>query len=539
MNSKNALLFSVLTISLISCFTAFKPAYAKEKTAPRWFEVEVIIFNQLNDKEVLNETFPQYKPLPKYERAYELLNSFTQPNISSLKQLLSSCDPDIFNHSLTGMLQNSISPSPSLSFMDSNPLTVNLLTLETTTVNETTLLESPIASPLENQNTIEENNSLSVLAEGTLINEQIVLSAKERALVIDAQNKFSETKWDAFVQYPSFPNKQLCSIPKDYFKKTLTADQYKNFAIDGLPIKRFTGVVDAIEEPKSDTTPYLISKSSLRLTDISQKIRGSRSFKPLLHFGWRQIGLTRKKSIPLKVFAGDNFDLAYQDALAKNEVQKKLIDTNQTIEIEHAQQGLSQTVREQSLAHNNNLDTIDDSTETVASGNKTNQMVAFDEVLSEEAQLEQRHIQKIISQLPELDTSNVEDIIAQLGKQQFFSSDMIDENSLNTMPLTPIQNIEQPIQPWFLDGFIRVHLDHYLYINADINILNQNLESSQQVDDEGQAITELKAINFSQNRRVISGEVHYFDHPYIGMIIQIRRFDPTKPEGEGVSQAVR
>jgi hypothetical protein len=538
MNSKNALLFSVLTISLISCFTAFKPAYAKEKTAPRWFEIEVIIFNQLNDKEVLNETFPQYKPLPKYERAYELLNSFVQPNISSRKQLLSSCDPDIFNHSLTAMLQDSISPSPSLSFMDSNPLAVNLLTLETT-VNETILLESPIASPLENQNTIEDNNSLSGLAEGTLINEQIVLSAKERALVIDAQNKLSETKWDAFVQYPSFPNKQLCSIPKNYFKTTLKVDQYKNFAIDGLPIKRFTGVVDAIEKPKSDTTPYLISKSSLRLTDISQKLRGSRSFKPLLHFGWRQIGLTRKKSIPLKVFAGDNFDLAYQDALAKNEAQKQLIDANQAIEIEHAQQGLSQTVREQSLAQNNNLYIIDDSTEKLASGNKTNEMVTFDEALSEKAKLEQLHIQKILSQLPELDTTNVEDIIAQLGKQQFFSSDMIDENSLDTTPLTPIQNIEPPIQPWFLDGFIRVHLDHYLYINADINILNQNLQSSQQVDDEGQAITELKAINFSQNRRVISGEVHYFDHPYIGMIIQIRRFDPTKPEGEGVSQAVR
>jgi hypothetical protein len=538
MNSKNALLFSVLTISLISCFTAFKPAYAKEKTAPRWFEIEVIIFNQLNDKEVFNETFPQYKPLPKYERAYELLNSFVQPNISSRKQLLSSCDPDIFNHSLTAMLQDSISPSPSLSFMDSNPLAVNLLTSETT-VNETILLESPIASPLENQNTIEDNNSLSGLAEGTLINEQIVLSAKERALVIDAQNKLSETKWDAFVQYPSFPNKQLCSIPKNYFKTTLKVDQYKNFAIDGLPIKRFTGVVDAIEKPKSDTTPYLISKSSLRLTDISQKLRGSRSFKPLLHFGWRQIGLTRKKSIPLKVFAGDNFDLAYQDALAKNEAQKQLIDANQAIEIEHAQQGLSQTVREQSLAQNNNLYIIDDSTEKLASGNKTNEMVTFDEALSEKAKLEQLHIQKILSQLPELDTTNVEDIIAQLGKQQFFSSDMIDENSLDTTPLTPIQNIEPPIQPWFLDGFIRVHLDHYLYINADINILNQNLQSSQQVDDEGQAITELKAINFSQNRRVISGEVHYFDHPYIGMIIQIRRFDPTKPEGEGVSQAVR
>ena len=36
---------------------------------------------------------------------------------------------------------------------------------------------------------------------------------------------------------------------------------------------------------------------------------------------------------------------------------------------------------------------------------------------------------------------------------------------------------------------------------------------------------------FSQNRRVISKEVHYFDHPYMGMIVKIRRYKvPTREE---------
>mgnify|MGYP000673678348 FL=1 len=43
--------------------------------------------------------------------------------------------------------------------------------------------------------------------------------------------------------------------------------------------------------------------------------------------------------------------------------------------------------------------------------------------------------------------------------------------------------------------------------------------------------------SFKQDRRVISGEIHYFDHPDIGMIVQIRRFDPSKPADEAVTQA--
>ena len=97
-----------------------------------------------------------------------------------------------------------------------------------------------------------------------------------------------------------------------------------------------------------------------------------------------------------------------------------------------------------------------------------------------------------------------------------------------------------PIQPWFLDGFIKIHLDHYLYITADFNVFNQNDPEKIIKNVTASSIDNTaKLINFSQDRRVITGEIHYFDHPYIGMIIQIRRFDPTKPEGEQVSQAIK
>lgn len=91
-----------------------------------------------------------------------------------------------------------------------------------------------------------------------------------------------------------------------------------------------------------------------------------------------------------------------------------------------------------------------------------------------------------------------------------------------------------PAQPWALNGFFKVHLDHYLYITADFNMVpppSVNSTTSHSAKTE-------PLIHFSQDRRVITGEVHYFDHPYIGMVVQIRRFDPTKPEEEAVTQSI-
>ncbi|GAA60887.1 hypothetical protein P20652_2755 [Pseudoalteromonas sp. BSi20652] len=71
---------------------------------------------------------------------------------------------------------------------------------------------------------------------------------------------------------------------------------------------------------------------------------------------------------------------------------------------------------------------------------------------------------------------------------------------------------DQPKIDWELDGLFKIHLRHYLYITADFDI-SQKLENG-----------EIESARFSQFRRVISGDVHYFDHPRMGMIVQIRKF---------------
>ncbi|WP_019675565.1 CsiV family protein [Arsukibacterium perlucidum] len=82
-----------------------------------------------------------------------------------------------------------------------------------------------------------------------------------------------------------------------------------------------------------------------------------------------------------------------------------------------------------------------------------------------------------------------------------------------------------PDDIWQLDGLFKLHLDHYLFLNTDFNLRRPAPDSSMQ------------SINVKQSRRVISGELHYLDHPYLGMIIQIRRFQPPEPEPESEPEA--
>ena len=75
---------------------------------------------------------------------------------------------------------------------------------------------------------------------------------------------------------------------------------------------------------------------------------------------------------------------------------------------------------------------------------------------------------------------------------------------------------------------------NYLNIEADFDLNDLTEQTVEQLDfDQVQGslmpeqLTEtvLKTDRFSQFRRVISSEIHYFDHPRLGVIMQIRRYN--------------
>lgn len=98
----------------------------------------------------------------------------------------------------------------------------------------------------------------------------------------------------------------------------------------------------------------------------------------------------------------------------------------------------------------------------------------------------------------------------------------------------PRDPAERPTPVWELDGNLHVYLvGNYLHIESDLELrepqvvrFNQR-ELAAQVEYalQNQATTTkfLRSYSLNQVRRVISHETHYFDHPRLGLAVQIRR----------------
>lgn len=510
---------------------------ATSKSNDRWFEVEIILFSQLGDKSQLTEAFPDSSELPNYRRTEDLLARYLNPDIRSLKQLLPHCDtpdapqalikkkpelPAIFNEkTLTqiaqlsdGQASNQSEDNTSSSELilagerhlddpsnsDITPLTDKISTNNNNTLtgitpqeNNNGTLNSPTEDSLDNTTMTEVNSSLSQLSAAEY--------EKIQSLVSAADAEFQQLK----LQYTENAQVELlCRIDQHFFADYQINNpsfDYWGFTIDEIPL-----LIDAPENITSNQS-HLLSKASLQLGDVIKDLRYSKNFRPLLHMGWRQVARAKKQSVPIKVYAGDNFEADYQ---------KKLTQFNDA-----KTQQIAQLLTQASTK----TPTISALTEKI-----TLDLEQLKKNKAEQLQLAKKaRIEKIISQISKVD-ENTDELLKQLTNEDVSLS--LTSKSITTteqkMPPTA------PVQPWYIDGFFNIHLKHYLFITADFNILDKNLSqlataqlasSTNQKSATGEVNSaQSKAIRFKQDRRVISGEVHYFDHPYMGMIVQIRPY---------------
>jgi len=465
--------FIVNTCLLTLSGTSMSTLAAQEAKPERWFEIEVILFKQLGNKNNLKEQFlddMSANSLPQYKRSVDLLNAYLQPDLTAIKQFI----------------------------------------------------------PLCNNTDGQSSFSLAQKKLALLIPEQAHFLAQANAfiyqpIIVEQATSSKNTErvytWQtASLNSPLFSPSKLCVYSQTDFDKILDEQQLTNFSLDGFAVTALPKKLNA-SGAHIKSSPYLIADNDLLLNDISKRLRWSKEFKPLLHFGWRQVGVTRKKAIPLKLFAGQHAENDYQQAL--NDYQIEL-------------------------------------TELTASEQQT--QLLFEQLkATDDAQIKQQALTRLFADLDAFNDNKVlnsddtesgfiDETIKQLGQQNL--DDLLTNNEVISNASEQAPNMAKPpvkpLQPWFLEGFFKVHLDHYLYITADFNLLSSMRQSNTGQRKTGQSKPlidaeqeEVKLINFSQNRRVISGEIHYFDHPYIGMIVQIRRFDPSKPADEAVSQAIK
>ena len=141
-------------------------------------------------------------------------------------------------------------------------------------------------------------------------------------------------------------------------------------------------------------------------------------------------------------------------------------------------------------------------------------------------------------------------------------SDIIVDGEMLIQPLAPINiqeivdELSQQQEPealpiWRLDGFLKIYLNHYLFIETDFdlrkieqvkqlielddfddqtdNTITMTNESEAVFERPSKLVNQLTSHPMKQHRRVRSKEIHYFDDANMGMIIQIRRFKIPEP----------
>lgn len=552
----NFLLTSALTslcfLSSTAALAANSTKMSAEKPA-RWFEIEVILFKHTSTKEDNKEQFTARDLTAKKRRAFDLLAPYLQPNIASLKQLLPNCGQAQVNlpynisitpYNLWPTIPSKESTDAELSDKESAVGEVTNIAEGNTENFETVNEQYDSQAEAQNKETVISSAKMSVTALAETRNNTTVARLEAEVELATAaqsyQAQYANIELPVYDQYPSSSKAALCVIPADFFQQYLSAEQLEHFSIDGYPVEKLATTINAIEQWRDDENgaitwasdkAYLISQDSLRLKSIANRIKRSRDYKPLLHLGWRQIGATRRQAQAMKLYAGEHLEFNYQQALTQQQAEQTALELEAI---------LAQRQQNEVLAGKQNLlaaelsiaEQLRQQAKQQKLDNIYQQFALLDLPLLNKAEAsntsganESIHTEEKINHI-------VAQLSADINKQQNrkFTADDAQENQVTAPPL----------QPWYLDGLFKVHLNHYLYINSEFNMVESSNDPSMlavSADKSGKVDTKNKVISFKQDRRVITGEIHYFDHPYIGMIVQIRRFDPSKPANKAVSQA--
>lgn len=220
---------------------------------------------------------------------------------------------------------------------------------------------------------------------------------------------------------------------------------------------------------------HLLPADTLELNNLSQQIRRTRGLTRLLHTSWRQeVVFGRDKAPAVRLIAGKN----YADKFTVNGTQRNDADTDTQI--------------------------------------VTPMMDTSDGMFA--------RLDKRLTDPEEIDFN----VMMAADPEQSQTNSVVRDNG-----------VQAPI--WQIDGGIKVFLRYinrvpYLHIDSELfyrqPVPLENDGNASQDSTSFMPEYQLVSVPFSQLRRVISTQVHYFDHPLFGMVVQIRRYRQPEADDE-------
>ncbi|WP_299071755.1 CsiV family protein [uncultured Paraglaciecola sp.] len=502
--------FALTTLLFSSVFT--QKSYGQEQEW--WFDVEVILFERKLDSVAIAETFKQSQLVQANSEFVDLLTPYLNPDLSFLRAGLPYC-----RASNRLAVQTQYQQDFAFGLPLDNP--------NKTSSSQPTDLKRELGEPQQNldmgtEHLAEERFQYQVATtdifaqskgkhsvDSTTNLEDITSSKKELAAETNLQSRPIQVE---FIEW-QIPSELLCSYAEQIDPSFAAINILPSEELSSLPthsIKRVPDIIDGVLWHKKHNA-FLLPTSNLRMSDLYSKIRKQRDISPLLHLSWRQeVKFGRDKAQTFRLFAGENFANNFDaNGLPLVENTDPLFDR------------LSPSLDENYLPQEVLAQLTPEQQQVFFSGAKDNELKTNPDDL----------FTKIETALADVTPLNIAQVVDQMEPQS-----KQPENNINPAILNEL---------WQLDGGITVYLRHvgrvpYLHIDSNLDFRKpvfdpqkaQKIESSSTgLVAQGEIVVNqerppnyLQSVNFNQLRRVISKQVHYFDHPLFGMIVSINRY---------------
>ncbi|KXI30774.1 CsiV family protein [Paraglaciecola hydrolytica] len=453
-----------------------------------WFDVEVVIFKRDTSVTELSEKFVNNQIKAPSTQLIDLLTPYLQADLRYLHAGLPFCRVSERKKVQQQYEQDFAFPEAPV-----NPLNEP----ELTSVKPNNLLQDDFQYQVASDD---------IFAEKTLQLKQ--LDTEQTDIVTGNNAKFSTRKyvqdlsvnwieWQIPQHYPCVYHEQLALLTNPFEPKE--SGSHPLARLDAVPIK-INGMAW-----QHKTQAFLLPQSELSLTSLFKDINKQRDLQAILHMGWRQeVKFGQDKAQAIRVFAGKNYGL---DFLANGHLRPKTaLNIEAAPYIPYAEQQklslLDPAIQQDQLVYQQNAELFN----------------TLHQVLNNEQDLELK---------PAVDYQNI--------KQQTNAAHSAD--SLTQLPI------------WQLDGKFKVYLQNvgrtpYLHIESDLDfrqpvfdptlvVENDSLGNTFVMGSQSRQANQLQSVNFNQFKRVISKQLHYFDHPLFGMVVYITRYNwPEEPKSE-------
>ncbi|QJR79509.1 hypothetical protein CA267_001210 [Alteromonas pelagimontana] len=459
---------SVFSLLLLSVVTA--PALAADDW---WFDVEVIIFDRNVALTELAEQFEEADELSPYHADWDLIGEYLRPDISWLKQGLATCD--------TGNSPLWL-PKPSIESIISDyeqwqTARSGASVGEAVNINNDTGLSTankiPDSARQEYFGSPLTPTNASVVEPGAAQNSLESIAPQRDVTVREIADYWLEFSGINNFNPVTVPRFRFCE-PQTLWLSWQNGSWRRSKPDNHLPYPDHIPItLDGQDWPES-SRPHVLSPNQLHLTKLSQQIRQAGGLNRLLHIVWRQpVKFGEEKAASVRLFAGKNFADSF--TLTGEQIKPEDLNDSSIIELKKKEE-ISLTASQDDFFSilQNDLDKA----ETVS-----------------------------------------------------FASMMAAVKQNKMQPLIPVRStVAQPDTPiWQIDGELKVFLKYinrvpYLHIDTELFYRQPVPIEGDTVNPNEAPTYRLASVPFKQVRRVISKQLHYFDHPLFGMVVEIRRY---------------